>query len=194
MIRYDDTPNGNSLKFHVIGLDLLEEGVSSYDFRSREEAQGVRLVEGLFAIEYVEGVLLIKDAVVVTKDGSIPWQYIRNDIICCIENFLDSDDEVNVKLGAKDNNCADMMRSADDYSEGEREVVLEILRIIDENIRPLLLGDGGDIIFIKYDAGDVYVKLQGACHGCPSATVTLKHGIQNMLRFYISDVKQVIAV
>ena len=190
LIRTEDTPNGNSVKFIVPGESLLTQDIPSIDFPNKEDAVGYPLVERLFMIDYLEGVLLMQNAVVVTKNSDVTWQYLRADIISCIEEFVNSDEENTGVENAVD----DEKPVIESYTGEEREVVSEILRIIDDNIRPLLLGDGGNIVFIKYQEGDVYVKLQGACKGCPSSSVTLKHGIQSMLQYYVPLVKQVISV
>jgi Fe-S cluster biogenesis protein NfuA len=145
----------------------------------------------LFELEGVAGVYLGADFVTITKAQSVDWTTVKAPALGVISDFLVS--------GMPALNLADAgeapgaATSLDDYEGEDREVVEQIIELIDTRVRPAVAADGGDIVFRHYEprTGVVFVKLQGSCAGCPSSTMTLKAGIENMLKHYVPEVVKV---
>lgn len=176
-IQTQSTPNPNSLKFYP-GCDVLEEG-KTVDFPNANSAQISPLGRQLFRIDGVRNVFLGFDYVTVTKHEENPWNIIKPEIFATIMDFFSSGLPVMTE-GLPPSDTA--------YQEDDDEVVMMIKELLDSRIRPTVQEDGGDVLFKSFDDGIVKLKLQGSCTGCPSSSVTLKHGIQNMMQFYIPEV------
>jgi Fe-S cluster biogenesis protein NfuA len=141
------------------------------------------LAEALFGIEGVKGVFLGKDFVTVTKAGDKNWPVLKPAILAGIMEHFTNNRPVVLEISG------DMPIAPPDADEGE--IVKQIREILDVKVRPAVAQDGGDITFQSYEDGVVYLNLKGSCAGCPSSTATLKAGIENMLKHYIPEVKEV---
>ncbi|MES1197608.1 MAG: NifU family protein [Pseudomonadota bacterium] len=184
-IQTETTPNPQTLKF-LPGRDVL--GVGSRDFVSADAASGSPLAAALFAIDGVERVYLGGDFLTVTKAVAIEWPHIKPHLLAAIMDHYTSGRPV---VGEVASESAD---EAEIVYEGEAaEIVREIKEIIEARVRPAVAQDGGDITFHSWDQeeGVVRLNMRGACAGCPSSTMTLKSGIENMLRHYIPEVNRV---
>ena len=178
-IQTESTPNPSSLKF-LPDQVVMEKGTA--DFRNVEEAKSSPLALNLFKIEGVEGVFFGSDFISITKNDNHEWQMLKPSISeTIIEHY---------KSGA-----AIMLQGEEDKTDTsnteDNEAVIKIKEIIDTKVRPAVAKDGGDIIFQSFDNGIVYLHMQGSCSGCPSSTATLKAGIENMLKHYIPEVREV---
>ena len=186
-IQTFDTPNPNSLKF-TPGVPVLPSSLElqTLSFTDRREAFASPLARQLFALPGVTSILLGSDFITVTKSEDQEWLEMKPDIYCVIMDFfiagLPTVEEE--KLKALNEGIENAIEEGD-------ETVLMIKEIIDTRIRPTVQEDGGDIVFKGFENGIVKLKLQGACESCPSSVITLKHGIQNMLQFYVKEVKAV---
>lgn len=180
-IQTEQTPNPATLKF-LPGEPVMGEGTA--DFVSAEAAARSPLAERLFAVEGVVGVFLGGDFISVTKTEDKEWQVLKPSILGAImEHFAAGRPVI----------LADQDETADDDGEDD-EIVRQIKELIETRVRPAVAQDGGDIIFHGYEAGVVYLQMQGACSGCPSSTATLKTGIENMLKHYVPEVEEVRSV
>jgi Fe-S cluster biogenesis protein NfuA len=177
-IQTEQTPNPVTLKF-IPGEAVLAEGTA--DFKAAAAAERSPLASRLFQIDGVSGVFLGSDFITVTKLDDEDWQVLKPQILGIIMEHYTSGRPMLVE-GAED--------AADDGEEDD-EVVAQIKELLDTRVRPAVAQDGGDIIFEKFEEGVVYLHMQGACAGCPSSTATLKHGIENMLRYYVPEVEEV---
>ena len=191
-IQTEDTPNPQSMKF-LPGQPVLGEGKMGMDFPNVETAKASPMAAALFDVDGVEGVFLGADFVTVTKDAGTEWHHIKPAILGTIADYLTAGMPV-LNEGAEAQELAD--GSADDYEGETKEIVEQIIELIDTRVRPAVANDGGDIIFHRYeaDSGLVYLTMRGACAGCPSSTITLKNGIENLLRHYVPEVQAVEAV
>lgn len=176
-IQTEETPNPESLKF-LPGVNISSVPVN---FSSEQEASDSPLAQKLFSLGFVKSVFLGPDFVTVTKNSDNQWEFIKAEILVTIMDFLISGMEaVNHSVKAAKTNVL--------YTEDEEKIVKEIREIIEDKVRPAVMQDGGDIIFHDFKNGIVRVELHGACSGCPSSSVTLKNGIENMLKYYIPEV------
>lgn len=182
-IQTEDTPNPLTVKF-IPGCTVLETGTA--DFENAESAWRTPLVQGLFDVKGVTRVFLGGDFISVTKEEAASWQVLRPSILGAIMAFF-SRYEV-VELKSEPTSPAPVEET---YSQEHAAIVSEIKELLDTKVRPAVAQDGGDIIFEKFEAGIVYLRMQGACSGCPSSSLTLKSGIENMLRHYIPEVHEV---
>ncbi|CAI8017640.1 NFU1 iron-sulfur cluster scaffold homolog, mitochondrial [Geodia barretti] len=183
-VQTQDTPNPNCLKF-LPGVTVLESG--TLDFPSPISARGSPLARQLFRIEGVKGVFLGRDFVTITKldDEETDWATIKPHVYATLMDFFSSGlPVVTEELPSNDT----------EVQEDDDETVGMIKELLDTRIRPTVQEDGGDIQYMGFEDGIVKLKMQGSCTGCPSSTLTLKSGIENMLQFYIPDVKEVIQV
>jgi Fe-S cluster biogenesis protein NfuA len=184
-IQTESTPNPNTLKF-LPGRDVMGEGAVA-DFPSLEQAGRSPLAKALFTIPEVARVFFGSDFISVTKrDGD--WKHLKPAILGAVmEHFTRG-------LPLIEGSAEEA--TVESYSEEDSEVVEQIKELIDTRVRPAVAADGGDIIFKGFDgdSGVVSLHLQGSCAGCPSSTMTLKNGIENMLRHYVPEVTAVEAV
>jgi NFU1 iron-sulfur cluster scaffold homolog, mitochondrial len=180
-IYLESNPNPNSLKF-VTNLILLPEG-ESFDFPDAESAVHAPLAQELFGIEYVERVFYMNNFITVTKSEAVEWIEIQDKIKQHIKQYLEEGKPILVN---------DAMANGSAINENDSETVKKIKGILDEYIRPAVEQDGGAISFHSFDDGVVKVLLQGSCSGCPSSTITLKAGIENLLKTMLpNEVKEV---
>ncbi len=179
-IQTEETPNPATLKF-LPGRLLMQEG--TVEFKTREEASKSPLAQKLFETEGVKGVFFGADFITVAKEDTPSWVVLKPAILGAImEHFVTHQP---LFFGE---------RVPTSSGEGDDPLVVQIKEILDTRIRPAVAMDGGDIVFDGFEDGIVYVRMQGACSGCPSSSATLKTGIENMLRHYVPEVLEVRAV
>ena len=178
-IQTEKTPNPATLKF-LPGQTVLSSG--SAEFVSREEAQRSPLASRLFGITGVKSVFFGNDFVSVSKQDDTDWAMLKPMILAGLMEHLSTDQPIMLEP-----------QKVEDTSQDD-EVTAAIRELILTRVRPAVMMDGGDISFERFDNGVVYLRLKGACSGCPSSTVTLKMGIENMLRHYVPEVTEVRSV
>ncbi len=186
-IYTESNPNPNSMKF-VLNYMLVPDN-TSIDFPDVESAADSPLASALFEFPYVRRVFFMNNFITVTKDDNTSW----DDVLLPLKKFL--------KEYMEDNRPILTVKKVEEYKnagvaggEEDLEVVQKIKHLLDEYVRPAVESDGGAINFHSYEDGVVKVLLQGSCSGCPSSTITLKAGIENLLkRMLPDDVKQVVA-
>ena len=177
-VQTEITPNPNSLKF-LPGKTVSNQG--SFEVNKMDESNN-ELIRNLLSIDGIEGIFLGNDFISVNKYDGISWDNLKHIIISLINDYYSSgknfviDKELNE--GTKD----------------LKEIEKKIIKILDQKIRPAVAKDGGDIKFKEFKDGVVMVQLQGSCSGCPSSTLTLKQGVQNLLCHYLPEVKKVEAI
>ena len=177
-VQTENTPNPNSLKF-LPGKIVSEH--NSFEVTDKEQTNN-ELVRNLLSVNGVEGIFLGKDFISVNKVNDISWDEIKHIVISLINDFYSQGNEFVID------------KSLDENNVNLKEIEKKIVKILDQKIRPAVAKDGGDIKFKEFKNGIVRVKLQGSCSGCPSSTMTLKQGVQNLLCHYIPEVKEVEAV
>lgn len=181
-IQTEATPNPATLKF-LPGREVLGDRVA--DFPDREAAARSPLASRLFEVEGVTGVFFGADFITVTK-GDGEWQHLKPAVLGAIMDHFTS------AAPLLTDDAAGSEHAAHDGADGE--IVSAIKELLDTRVRPAVAQDGGDIIFQSYDDGVVYLHMQGACAGCPASTMTLKNGVENMLRHYVPEVTEVRAI
>lgn len=179
-IQTESTPNPATLKF-LPGQEVMAAGTA--DFPGPEAAQASPLARRIFAAEGVCGVFLGADFITVTKDDSAEWAHIKPAILGAIMEHFQSGAPVIEGAAAGSGHAA--------HDGPDSAIVDQIKELLDSRVRPAVAQDGGDITFHGFDRGIVYLHMQGACAGCPSSTLTLKMGIENLLRHYIPEVVEV---
>lgn len=183
-IQTETTPNPNTLKF-LPGEIVMTSGTA--DFRSAEEGAKSPLARRLFKLNGVEGVFFGRDFVSVTKEDEKDWAVLKPLILGLV---MDHFSQMDPKL------FDDEAPSAAAHGDADlsNPIVKQIVELLDKRIRPAVAMDGGDIQFVDFQDGIVLLQMRGACAGCPSSTMTLKAGIENMLRHYVPEVVEVRAV
>ena len=177
-VQIETTPNPNSLKF-LPGKTVSKNG--SFEVTKKDDVKN-ELVRNLISVNGVEGIFLGKDFISVNKYDDTSWDEIKHIVISLINDFY-----INGKEYVID-------KSPFETDENLGEIEKKIVQILEQKIRPAVARDGGDIKFKKFKNGIVMVQLQGSCSGCPSSTMTLKQGVQNLLCHYIPEVKEVVAI
>ena len=177
-VQTEITPNPNSLKF-LPGKIVSNKG--SFELTQNDRTNN-ELVKNLLSINGVEGIFLGKDFISINKYDDTSWDEIKHIVISLINDFYSSGKECVVENTLIENN------------ENLKDIEKKIVKILDEKIRPAVAKDGGDIKFKEFKDGIVKVQLQGSCSGCPSSTMTLKQGVQNLLCHYLPEVKKVEAL
>ena len=177
-IQTELTPNPNSLKF-LPGKKVSNNG--SFEITKKNDVEN-ELVRNLLSINGVEGIFLGEDFISVNKNENMNWDDIKHIVIALINDYYSDGKEfvINNSIEEKDKNLS--------------EIEQNIIKILDQKIRPAVAKDGGDIKFKEFKDGVVKVQLQGSCSGCPSSTMTLKQGVQNLLKHYIKEVKEVVSL
>ena len=177
-IQTEITPNPNSLKF-LPGKVVSNQG--SFEINKKEDTNN-ELLRNLLSINGVEGIFLGKDFISINKNDKVSWNDIKHIVISLINDFYSNGKEFVIDNNLNENN------------QNFNEIEKNIIKILDEKIRPAVAKDGGDIKFVEFNDGIVKVQLQGSCSGCPSSTMTLKQGVQNLLTHYLPEVKGVEAI
>ena len=189
LIETEPTPNPATLKF-LPGRTVTEQGTR--DFASPEEAGASPLAAALFGLGDVTGVFFGRDFVSVTAAPGVEWHALKPDVLAILLDHFTAQMPL-FRGGSADFAVPPAEEEiADDPADAE--IVAQIKDLIDTRVRPAVANDGGDIIYRGFDKGKVYLKMQGACSGCPSSTATLKNGIEQLLRYYVPEVTEVRAV
>ena len=177
-VQTEVTPIPNSLKF-LPGKKVSNSG--PYEITKKDNIQN-ELVRNILSVNGVEGVFLGEDFISVNKIESIKWDDVKHIVISFINDFYSDGSEfvIDENLEEKNSNLGELEK--------------KIVKILDQKIRPAVARDGGDIKFKEFKDGIVKVQLQGSCSGCPSSTMTLKQGVQNLLCHYLPEVKEVVAI
>ena len=177
-VQTEITPNPNSLKF------LPEKKVSNSGPYEISKKDGIKndLVRNILSINGVESIFLGEDFISVNKNDTIDWEDIKHIVISLINDFYSSGKQFVID------------ESLEEEHSNLDEIEKKIVKILDQKIRPAVAKDGGDIKFKEFKDGIVKVQLQGSCSGCPSSTMTLKQGVQNLLCHYLPEVKEVVAI
>ena len=179
-VQTENTPNPNSLKF-LPGKIVSNNG--SFEIMHKEKTNN-ELIRNLLSINGVEGIFLGRDFISINKQDKIDWEEIKHIVISLINDYYSSGHEYVI------NHDVDEDSKEKDLDEIEKKII----KILDEKIRPAVAKDGGDIRFKEFSNGVVKVELQGSCSGCPSSTMTLKQGVQNLLKHYVKEVNSVEAI
>ena len=177
-VQTEVTPNPNSLKF-LPGKKVSNSG--PYEITNKDDFKN-ELVKSILSVNGVEGIFLGEDFISVNKNDETKWDEIKHIVISLINEFY--------------SNGRDFVIDENQQQESENlnEIEAKIVKILDQKIRPAVARDGGDIKFMEFKNGIVKVQLQGSCSGCPSSTMTLKQGVQNLLCHYLPEVKEVVAI
>jgi Fe-S cluster biogenesis protein NfuA len=180
-IQTEPTPNPNTLKF-LPGEPVAKGAVA--DYASSEAASDSKLAAALFAVDGVSRAFFGADFISLSKSPDADWAVIKPLALAAIMDYYTSgadQAEQGVSLGGH----------ADHADDENAELIVQIKELLDTRVRPSVANDGGDIVFRSFKDGVVYLNMQGACSGCPSSTATLKHGIENLLRYYVPEVQSV---
>ncbi len=177
-VQTEITPNPNSLKFLP---GKVVSNVGSFEVTKKEEVKN-KLIKDILSINGVEGIFLGKDFISVNKYKDTPWEEIKHVVISLINEFYSTGKDFIID------------KDLNEQNESLDEIEKKIVKLLDEKIRPAVAKDGGDIKFKEFKDGVVRVQLQGSCSGCPSSTMTLKRGVQNLLCHYLPEVKEVEAI
>ena len=177
-IQTEITPNPNSLKF-LPGKVVSNSG--SFEVTKKDTTNN-ELIRNLLSINGVVGIFLGKDFISINKNDEISWDEIKHIVISFINDFYSQGKEFVIN------------KNLDEVDEDLSDIEKKIVKILEQKIRPAVAKDGGDIRFKEFKDGVVKVQLQGRCSGCPSSTMTLKQGVQNLLCHYLPEVKEVEAI
>jgi len=177
-VQTEITPNPNSLKF-LPGKIVSNQG--SFEIINKDDTNN-ELIRNILSINGVEGIFLGKDFISVNKNNNNSWDDIKHIVISHINEFYASGKQFVIN------------KDLNEQSESFDEIEKRIVQLLEEKIRPAIARDGGDIKFKEFKDGIVKVQLQGSCSGCPSSTMTLKQGVQNLLCHYLPEVKRVEAI
>ena len=186
-IQTEETPNPATLKFIPDGHIVLKNGTAEFKNQKQAESKSPLALQ-LFTITGVEAVFFGHDFITITKSGNAVWKYLTSEIQAVIMDFFLTGKEP--MFEKKENENSDEINK-NMPKESDSEIVKQIKELIEIKVRPAVAMDGGDIIFHSFENGVVYLMLKGSCSGCPSSTVTLKSGIENMLKHYIPEVESV---
>ena len=181
-IQTEQTPNPQTLKF-LPGKVVMDEGTAF--FQNIDQTSNSPLAKRLFDVDGVTGVFFGSDFITITKNDSLDWQVMKPIVLGTIMDHFNSG-EPTINNEVNDKGKKSLLENSEDS-----DVVKQIKELLDTRVRPAVAMDGGDIIYDSYENGIVYLHMQGACSGCPSSTATLKMGIENMLKHYVPEVKEV---
>jgi Fe-S cluster biogenesis protein NfuA len=178
-IQTEQTPNPATLKF-LPGREVMARGVA--DFTDPGNAASSPLASRLFEVDGVTGVFFGADFITVTKAAGQDWYVLKPAVLGAImEHYMSGDPIMAPEAALEDEEAGDE----------EDAIIRQIRELIETRVRPAVAQDGGDIIFRGFERGVVYLHMRGACSGCPSSTITLKNGIENLLRYYVPEVVEV---
>lgn len=189
LIETETTPNPQTLKF-LPGRIVMDAGTR--DFATPEEAEASPLAETLFTLGDIEGVFFGRDFVSITIGQGAAWSDVKPDILSLLLDHFTANMPLFKPASAGFAVPAEDAGFTDDPAD--EDIVVQIKELIETRVRPAVANDGGDIIYRGFDKGKVYLKMQGACAGCPSSTATLKQGIESLLKHYVPEVTEVLAV
>ncbi|MGB0720182.1 MAG: NifU family protein [Bdellovibrionales bacterium] len=173
-IQTQATPNPATIKF-LPGETVLAKGLK--DYPSVEAASGSPLAQRLFSLQGVSGVFLGPDFVSVSKADDTDWSMLKPMVLAALMEHFSTGQPVVIEVA-----------KTDEVDEADDEITAQIKELIETRVRPMVMMDGGDIAFERFEDGIVYLSMRGACAGCPSSTATLKDGIENMLKHFVPEV------
>ncbi|MCW3083571.1 MAG: thioredoxin [Bacteroidetes bacterium] len=195
IIYAESTPNPSSMKF-VANQLLVQDGATA-QYLSKAETKGSPLAQKLFEFPFVKAVFLASNFVTISKTDAIQWEEVTQELRDFIRIYLNDGKAVITELPkqevAVDNTFTTKKEVFTEHAAPTTEIEVKIVEILEQYIRPAVEGDGGSITFTSYVDGIVTVQLRGACSGCPSSTITLKAGIEGLLKRMIPEVKEVVA-
>ena len=188
LIQTEPTPNPATLKF-MPGQAVMDSGTR--DFASYEEAEASPLAAAIFSIGDVEGVFYGRDFISVTAAPGVEWRELKPQVLEILLDHFASGAPL-FRVGS----AAEIVIAPEDLDDSgeDAEIVAQIRELIDTRVRPAVARDGGDIVYRGFKGGTVFLAMQGACSGCPSSTMTLKQGIESLLKYYVPEVEAVQAV
>jgi Fe-S cluster biogenesis protein NfuA len=188
LIQTETTPNPSTLKF-LPGRPVMEAGTR--DFATPEEAEASPLAEAIYSTGDVEGVFFGRDFVSVTAAPGVDWRDLKPQVLSVLLDHYSSNAPL-FRAGS----AAGIQVDSEDYGEdpADADIVAQIRELIETRVRPAVAQDGGDIVYRGFRSGKVYLAMHGACSGCPSSTMTLKQGIESLLKHYVPEVEAVEAV
>ena len=189
LIHTEATPNPSTRKF-LPGMRVMEAG--SRDFVSAEGAEASPLAAALFDTNLVEGVFFGSDFVSVTAAPGVSWDDLEPDVLGVLLDHFVSGSPLFAPGTAAGIHIDDAPSIAEDPADAD--IIDQIKELIDTRVRPAVAQDGGDIIYRGYSKGTLYLAMQGACNGCPSSAVTLKRGIEGLIRHYVPEVETIEAI
>jgi Fe-S cluster biogenesis protein NfuA len=189
LIHTEKTPNPSTFKF-LPGRHVMESGTR--DFATPEEAEASPLAEAIFSTGEVEGVFFGRDFVSVTAAPGADWHTLKPQVIEVLLDHFASNAPLFRPGSAAAITVAPDGEIGDDPADAD--IIAQIRDLIETRVRPAVANDGGDIVYRGFRGGTVYLALQGACSGCPSSTMTLKNGIESLLKHYVPEVETVKAV
>jgi Fe-S cluster biogenesis protein NfuA len=189
LIETEATPNPATVKF-LPGRIVMDAGTR--DFATPEEAEASPLAVALFDLGDVTGVFFGRDFVSVTAAPGVSWSELKPDVLAILMDHFTAQMPLFRTGGADFSVPAEEESFTDDPADAD--IVAQIRELIDTRVRPAVANDGGDIVYRGFDKGKVFLRMQGACSGCPSSTATLKNGIEQLLRHYVPEVTEVRAV
>ena len=178
-VQTENTPNPNSLKF-LPGKNVSND--TPLEISNKSETNN-ELIRNILSINGVKSIFLAEDFLSVNKNEKVEWEDLKHIIISFINDYYSNGNEIVIDSTTLNSNDSSLL-----------EVEKKIIKILETKVRPAVARDGGDIKFKEYKDGVVTVNLQGSCSGCPSSTMTLKQGVQNLLCHYIPEIKEVIAI
>lgn len=192
-IETEQTPNPATLKF-LPGRQVMASGTR--DFADPDEAEASPLAQALFDLGDVTGVFFGRDFVSVTAGPGVAWNELRTDVISILLDHFSADMPLFRSGSAQDIRVPgeDAQDALPGDDPADADVIAQIRELIDTRVRPAVANDGGDIVYRGFERGTVYLRMQGACAGCPSSTATLKNGIEQLLKHYVPEVTDVRAV
>ena len=185
LIQTETTPNPSTLKF-LPGQRVMEAGTR--DFATPEEAEASPLAEAIFSTGEVEGVFFGRDFISVTAAPGVEWRALKPQVLeVLLDHFASGAPLFRAGTAAGIN-----VPPEDDFDDdpADAEIVAQIRELIDTRVRPAVAQDGGDIVYRGFRGGTVFLALHGACQGCPSSTMTLKNGIEGLLKHYVPEVRR----
>lgn len=180
-IQTENTPNPNTVKF-LPGQAVMHKGVA--EFKTLEEAAPSMLAQKIIGLDGVGGVFFGSDFISVTKESESDWEMLQTRVMAAIMDHYMTGFPL-FREGM------DPQEKSDSANEDDDELTAQIKELLETRVRPMVAMDGGDIVFDRFEEGIVYLEMRGACAGCPSSTMTLKSGIENMLRHYVPEVLEV---
>ena len=191
LIQTEKTPNPSTRKF-LPGRTVMESG--GRDFPTPESAEISPLAEAIFATGMVDGVYFGRDFVSVSAAPTVEWTVLEPEVLQILMDHFLTDAPLFKPGSAADILVAPQEEFAVEEREEDADIIAQIKELIDTRVRPAVAQDGGDIVYRGYKDGNVYLALQGACAGCPSSTITLKNGIEGLIKHYVPEVENVEAI
>ena len=180
-IETEITPNPETLKF-IVGNEYIFQ--TNIEIKNEKEAKRFKFSKDFFELKGVQRIFIGENFVSVTKEKDVTWNYLKTKVLTFMLDYISSNKIIIEKQVIKK-----ILKK-----NKKNKISIDIEKIIDEKVRPAVARDGGDIIFENFDKGVVYLTLKGACAGCPSSTATLKQGIENLLKHYFPEVKEIRAL